>query len=216
MIHRKISTHRRLTFLALSLVATITVLTLLSSKDSPGVSFTASGHFLSGLSGTSAQVSAQRKASSQKETAIPARSPMQNRAAQKVKPTTRGGVRRSAVMPAILSTYYEWENGRSTSSGIPFDDDKLTVAVHYPSRAWLQYKYIAIENGGKIFGLTPEDKIQVTDRFMSKRLERSMGTRYTHRLDCSPKLKQLITGVRGGLTPGAKFWVIDEPKKVAK
>jgi hypothetical protein len=121
-------------------------------------------------------------------------------------------ITRTVVMPAILSTYYEWENGTSTSSGIQFSDNKLTVAVHYPSRKHLQRKWIAIQYRGKVYGLTPEDAIQVTDRFASKRYERQMGTRYTHRLDCSRKLKKLITGVGGGLSTGATFWVIDKPK----
>lgn len=93
--------------------------------------------------------------------------------------------------PCILSTYWEWENGTSTASGVPFDDDGLTVAVHNGSRRDLLNHHIEIKYGNKTV------RALVTDVFIRWDLK--------ERLDCSPRLKQLLTGERGGLTKGAYF-----------
>jgi hypothetical protein len=126
---------------------------------------------------------------------------------------TRGGLQRKSSFPAHLSVYTERENGKSTKSGIPFDDDKRTVAVHLSRISWL-YKYVAVEYQGHIYGLTPEDSLQVTDTFASRYYERKLGSLYILRLDCSKAAKRLITGNSSGVTLNVRVWLLpSKPKK---
>ena len=83
------------------------------------------------------------------------------------------------------------ESGTRTATGIPWSDNKLVVAIHYPTRKHLLRKYVELEYKGR------KVKARVIDTFVRYDLK--------HRIDCSTRVIYALTGTRGGLHRGAKF-----------